>query len=87
MRFSLLGRRPGEDRIEIGGVAAVFSEAMGPLQITVLLQIGEGSFYRGAGELQVGGNGLDPRPALPLGIGAVTEVHIDLHWNNTRMKC
>lgn len=74
---ALSGRRPGKDRIEIGRIAAVLPEAMGPLQISSPLQIGKSPLYRGAGELKIGGDGIDARPTLPFGVGSVVEIHID----------
>lgn len=71
------GRWPGEDRIEIRRVAAVLPEAVGTLQIPALLQIGDSPLDGGAGQLQVTGDGLDPRPALAFSIGSVPEVHIN----------
>ena len=72
-----LGRRPGKDRIEIGRIAAVFPETVGLFQIALLLQIGEGPLHRRAGELQIGSDGVDARPAFSLGVGSVAEIHID----------
>ncbi len=72
-----LGRRSGKNCIEIGGIASVLPEAVVFFQIALLFQIGDGPLDGGTGQLQVTGNGLDPRPALAFGIGSIPEVHID----------
>ncbi len=62
--------------VEVGGQAAVFAVAVVLLQIPGFYEICNRPFDGGAGEAQVGGDGVDARPALTLGVGAVTEVHI-----------
>ena len=64
-------------RVEVGCVAPVLPVPGRFLDIAAPLQIAKGSFDGGAGQLQIGGDGLDPRPALATGAGAVAEVHID----------
>ena len=63
--------------IEIGGAAPIRPVPGILLEIAVLLQIMQCPLDRGAGQLHVRGNGLDARPALSLGIGAIPQVHID----------
>lgn len=64
------------DAVQIGRVAAVVTEAGLPFQIAVLFQIGQCSLDGGAGEGQIGGDGVDPGPAHPLGGGAALEIHV-----------
>ena len=65
------------DGVQIGGRATVGSMPRRLLQISVLLQIMKRPLHRGAGQLHVRGNGVDTRPALSLGIGAIPQVHIN----------
>ena len=57
--------------IEVGGAAPIRPVPGIFLEIAVLLQIVQRPLDRGAGQLHVRGNGLDARPALSLGIGAI----------------
>src|SRR5699024_282375 len=63
--------------IEIGGAAPIRPVPGSLFQIAALLQIVQRPLDRGAGQLHVRGNGLNARPALSLGIGAIPQVHID----------
>ena len=64
------------DAVQIRRVAAVVTKAGLPFQIAVLFQIGQRPLDGGAGEGQIGGDGVDPGPAYALGGGAALEVHI-----------
>ena len=64
------------DTVQIGRVAAVVAVAGFPFQIAVLFQVGQRPLDGGAGEGQIGGDGVDPGPAHPLGGGATLEVHV-----------
>ena len=52
--------------IQIRRTAAAIQRKRQPLYISVLLQIVQCSFYRGAGAVELGSYGVDPRPALAL---------------------
>ena len=65
------------DGVQIGGVAAVDPMAGDLLQIAMLLQVMKCPLHGGAGQLHVGGDGVNPRPAFALGIGAIPQVHIN----------
>ena len=65
------------DGVQIGGTAAVGSMPGSLLQIPVLLQIMKCPLHGGAGQLHVGGDGVDPRPAFALCIGTIPQVHVD----------
>ena len=65
------------DGVQIGGTATVGSMPGNLFQVAMLLQIMKCPLYRGAGQLHVRSNGVDTRPALALGIGAVPQVHIN----------
>lgn len=47
------------------------------LNVPMLLQIGNRTFYCASGEAEIGRDGLDPRPALAFGGGHALEVHVD----------
>lgn len=63
--------------IEIAREAAVVTVAVFLLDVAMLFQIGKGPLDRAFGKAEIGGNGLDPRPALALGGRHAFEVHID----------
>lgn len=76
MRFCLSRRwtcfRP--DLIEVGCIAAILQVSVLLLQIAKPLQIRNGALHGGAGELQIGDNGLDARPAFASGVRAVAGI-------------
>ena len=47
------------------------------LNVPMLLQIGNRTFYCASGEAEIGRDGLDPWPAFSLGGGHALEVHVD----------
>ena len=65
------------NRVEVGGVASVFSVSVILLEIPGFFQIRNRPLDRGAGEAEVSGDGVDSRPTFALGVRAVAEVHID----------
>ena len=65
------------DGVQIGGAATVGSMPGSLLQVAMLHQIMKRPLHRGAGQLHVRSNGVDTRPALALGIGAIPQVHIN----------
>ena len=65
------------DGVQIGGTAAVGSMPGNLLQIPMLLQIMKRPLHGGAGQLHVRRNGVDTRPTLSLGVGAIPQVHIN----------
>lgn len=67
------------DRIEVGRAAPIGPVAFLLNEIPLGSQLVQGTLHRGAGELQVGGDGAYPKPAFALGVRAVLEVHIDGH--------
>ena len=69
--------RLGADDVQIGCAAAVLTAALLPREEARALQVRQRPFDRGAGEVQICGDALDPRPTLALGVGAVAQVHID----------
>ncbi len=67
------------DGIEVGGTAPIRAVSNCLDEIAIVSQLLQSTFYRGAGELQVGSNGSYSRPALALPIRAILQVHIDRH--------
>lgn len=63
--------------VEVRCKTAVVAVARLFLKVAVLLQILDGALDSGAGEAEVIGDALDPRPALALGRGHALEVYID----------
>lgn len=72
----------GEPRLSLYGVhiackAAIITVAGCFLYVAMVLQIDNGALDGGAGETEVGGYGIDPRPALARGGRHALEIHID----------
>lgn len=58
-------------------MASVFSVSVIFLEIPGLFEVRDRPLDCGAGEVEVGGDGVDPRPTLAFSVGAIAEVHID----------
>ena len=68
---------PLQDPIEVGSQTPILPPAVLLGDQPLLTQLIQGPLDGGAGEMQLGGNGPNPRPALALPIRMVLQVHID----------